>query len=87
MWRAPCRLDGQEGYVKLIGILLIAFGLFALVAGGIRYTDRDTVIDLGPITAQLEERKTFPLSPILGVASIAAGITLVVVGARTRARA
>ena len=73
--------------MKLIGILLIAFGLFALVAGGIKYTDRDTVIDLGPITAQVEERKTFPLSPILGVASIAAGIALVVVGARTRARA
>jgi hypothetical protein len=73
--------------VKLIGILLIAFGIFALVAGGIGYTDRDTIVDIGPIKAQVEERKTFPLSPIVGVASIAAGIALVVAGARTRIRA
>ena len=72
--------------MKLIGIVLIAFGIFALVAGGIRYTDRDTVVDLGPIEAQVEERETIPLSPILGVAAIAAGVALVVVGARTRTR-
>jgi uncharacterized membrane protein YidH (DUF202 family) len=76
-----------EEHVKLIGILLIAFGIFALVAGGIGYTDRDTVVDIGPLEAQVEERKTLPLSPILGVASIAAGVALVVVGARTRTRA
>lgn len=73
--------------MKLIGIVLIAFGLFALVAGGIGYTDRDTIVDIGPIEAQVEERKTFPLSPIVGIASIAAGIALVVVGARTATRA
>lgn len=73
--------------MKLIGILLIAFGIFALVAGGIGYTDRDTIVDIGPIKAQVEERKTFPLSPIVGVASIGAGIALVVAGARTRIRA
>jgi hypothetical protein len=73
--------------VKLIGIVLIAFGLFALVAGGIGYTDRDTIIDLGPIEAQTEERKSLPLSPIVGIASIAAGVAFVVVGAKNRTRA
>jgi hypothetical protein len=72
--------------VKLIGILLIAFGIFALVAGGITFIDRDTVVDLGPIEAQTEERETIPLSPIVGIASIAAGVALVVVGARSRSR-
>lgn len=73
--------------MKLIGIALIAFGIFALVAGGIGYTDRDTVVDAGPIQVQTEEQKSFPLSPIAGIAAIAAGIALVVAGARTRARA
>jgi uncharacterized membrane protein YidH (DUF202 family) len=77
---------GPEANVKLIGFILIAFGIFALVVGGIRYTDRDTIVDIGPIEAQTETQKTFPLSPIVGLASLAAGVALVVVGAKTRSR-
>ena len=72
--------------ITIIGILLIAFGLFALIEGGIRYTDRDTVVKIGPIEAQTEERKTLPLPPVLGAASIAAGVALVVAGSRRRTR-
>ena len=71
--------------MKLIGILLIVFGVVALVIGGISYIDRDTVADLGPINIQTEERETIPLPPIAGVAAIAGGIALVVVGSRARA--
>jgi hypothetical protein len=72
--------------VKLIGMILIGFGLFALVMGGISYIDRDKVVDLGPIEVQSEKRETIPLSPIVGIASLAGGIALVVAGARTRSR-
>jgi hypothetical protein len=72
--------------VKLIGFILIAFGIFALVMGGIRYTDRDKVLDIGPIEAQVEHHKTIPLSPIVGIAALAGGVALVVAGARTRSR-
>jgi hypothetical protein len=72
--------------VKLIGYLLIAFGIFALIAGGISWTDRDTVLDIGPLEAQVEERETIPLSPIVGIAALAGGIALVVAGAKTRTR-
>jgi uncharacterized membrane protein YidH (DUF202 family) len=72
--------------VKLIGYVLIAFGIFALVMGGISYTDRDKVLDIGPVEAQVEHRETIPLSPIVGIAALAGGIALVVVGARTRSR-
>jgi hypothetical protein len=73
--------------VKLIGFILIAFGIFALVMGGISYTDRDKVLDIGPVEAQVEHRETIPLSPIVGIAALAGGIALVVVGARSRTRA
>jgi hypothetical protein len=73
--------------VKLIGLLLIAFGIFALVMGGISYTDRDKVLDIGPVEVQSEERETIPLSPIVGIASLAGGIALVIAGAKTRSRA
>ncbi len=71
--------------MKLIGIVLIVFGIVALALGGITYTKRDKVLDIGPITATAEHEKTIPLSPILGIASLAGGVVLLVVGSRTRA--
>ena len=71
--------------MKLIGILLIVFGVVALAMGGFSYTKREKVLDIGPLQATTEEHKTIPLSPIVGLAAVAAGIALVVVGSKTRA--
>lgn len=71
--------------MKIIGILLIVFGIVALAAGGIEYTTREKVIDLGPIQATTEKRNTIPLSPIAGIAAVAAGVAIVVVGSRRHA--
>jgi uncharacterized membrane protein HdeD (DUF308 family) len=71
--------------VKLIGVLLIVFGIVALVLGGITYTKREKVLDIGPIKATAEHEKTIPLSPIVGIAALAGGIAMVVAGSRTRA--
>jgi len=73
-----------EATVKLIGVLLIVLGVVALALGGIRYTTREKVLDIGPIEATAEKHKEIPLSPIVGIASIAGGIALVVAGSRTR---
>ena len=70
--------------MKLIGILLIVFGVVALAVGGFSYTQREKVLDIGPLKATTETRKTIPLSPIAGIAAIAGGIALVTVGARNR---
>lgn len=64
------------------GIVLIALGVIALVYQGITYTTRETVIELGPLKAEVEKEKTVPLPPILGVLAVAGGVVLVVVGAR-----
>lgn len=72
--------------MKLIGYVLIAFGIFALVMGGISYTDRDKVLDIGPVEVQSEQRETIPLSPIVGIAALAGGVALVIAGAKTRSR-
>ena len=71
--------------MKLVGILLIVFGLAALAMGGFSYTKREKVLDLGPIEATAEKHKTVPLSPIVGLAAVAGGVALVVAGAKTRA--
>jgi hypothetical protein len=68
--------------VKLIGVLLIILGVVALALGGISYTKREKVVDIGPIHATAERQKTIPLSPIAGIAAVAGGIALVVVGSK-----
>jgi hypothetical protein len=66
----------------LIGIVLIALGVIALVYQGITYTTREKVVDLGPLKITAQKEKTIPLPPILGGLALAGGIVLVVVAAR-----
>jgi uncharacterized membrane protein HdeD (DUF308 family) len=68
--------------IKTIGIILIVLGIVALVFGGITYTKKEKVIDLGPIEATAEEKKTIPLPPILGAISLIGGIILLVAGSK-----
>ncbi len=70
--------------MKLIGIALIVVGIVALALGGIRYTTREKVLDLGPIEATTEKHHTIPLSPIVGIAAIVGGIAVLAAGTRTR---
>lgn len=69
----------------IVGIVLIVLGLAALVAGGVTYTTRETVIDVGPLQATADRERTFPLPPVAGFAAVGAGIALLVTGIRTRA--
>jgi hypothetical protein len=71
--------------VPLLAIVLIVLGVAALAYQGFTYTTRETVIDIGPIHATADREKTVPLPPILGITAIAAGVALLVVGARKRA--
>ena len=71
--------------IALTGIVLVVLGLAALVYGGINYTSRETVIDIGPIQATADRERRFPLPPVLGVVAVAGGIALLVAGSRKRA--
>ena len=68
--------------VKMIGIILIVLGIVALVFQGITYTTREKVLDLGPIEATKEEKKTIPLPPLLGGIALIGGIALLLAGNR-----
>ena len=79
------RTRANEGAMKpvaILGVLLIVFGLVALAYQGFTYTRREKVIDLGPIQATAERQRTVPLPPVVGIVAVAAGVALVVVGAR-----
>lgn len=68
----------------IVGVLLIVIGLASLALGGISYTKREKVIDLGPIEATSETRETIPLPPILGGLALAGGVALLIAGARKK---
>ena len=64
----------------LVGILLIILGVVGLAYPRISYTTREKVVDLGPIEATKETKKSIPLPPILGGLSLAGGVILLVAG-------
>jgi uncharacterized membrane protein HdeD (DUF308 family) len=66
--------------ITLVGILLILIGVVALAYQGLSYTTREKVIDIGPIEATKETRKTIPMPPVVGALALVGGIALVVVG-------
>jgi hypothetical protein len=68
--------------VKVIAVLLIVLGLVALAYGGITMTTRDKIVDLGPVEVTQEEQHRLPLPPIVGGVAVAAGIILLVAGAK-----
>ena len=67
---------------RAVGIVLIIIGIVALVWGGVFWTDRETVVDAGPIELSTEDREGFALPPVLGVIALVGGIVLVAIPGR-----
>jgi hypothetical protein len=40
------------------------------------------MIDVGPLQASVDKKKSVPLPPIVGAAALAVGVVMVIVGAR-----
>jgi hypothetical protein len=70
---------------RVVGTILVAIGIVALVWGGISWTREKTVLDVGPFKATTETRERIPLPPVLGGVALVAGIVLLVIPARRRA--
>jgi hypothetical protein len=69
----------------IAGIVLVVLGVVALIYGGITYTSRETVVDIGPIHATANRERTLPLPPIAGIVAIAGGVALLVTANRKHA--
>lgn len=70
--------------MRVLGIVLIVLGIIGLVWGGITYTRRRDTVSVGPISATVQQRETFPISPVAGGIALVAGIALLVAGGRRR---
>jgi hypothetical protein len=72
--------------ILLVGIVLVVIGVVSFVYQGITYTTREKVLQIGPLEATKKTEKTIPLPPLLGGASLAAGIVLIIIGAKRKPR-
>jgi hypothetical protein len=66
--------------LTLIGMILIVLGAVGLIYGGITYTSKKDVVDIGALKIQVDQKEHIPLSPIFG--AVAVGVELVIVGRR-----
>jgi hypothetical protein len=71
--------------MRVFGFVLIVVGLIGLIYGGVTWTQREKVLDLGPVEVTRQERESIPLPPIAGGVCLVAGVLLVLADGRRRA--
>ncbi len=70
--------------ISMVGILFVVLGALALAYQGFNYTQREKVLDVGPIHATVDDQKHISVPPILGGLVLLAGVGLLVAGARQK---
>jgi hypothetical protein len=70
----------RSSAITLVGVALIVLSIVAFAYRGIPYTSREKVIDIGPLKASVDTRKTIPMSPLLIGLALVSGAALVAVG-------
>ena len=66
----------------VVGLVLIVLGVLGLALGGFSFTQKEKVLDVGPIEATAEDKETVPVPPVVSVLAIVGGVVLLAVGAR-----
>ena len=70
--------------VKMLGIALLVAGVLGLVYGGFSYTKDTTAVKLGPLELTVKEKQNVNIPLWAGIASIAVGGILLVMGGKGR---
>lgn len=68
--------------IALAGIALILFGVIGFAVGHIGITTKETVLDIGPLEVNKEEKHGFAIPDVAAGLALAAGLVLVVAGSR-----
>ena len=68
--------------IKILGIVLIAGGILALVYGGFTYTKETQEAKIGPITLSVTDKETVNVPIWAGVGAIVIGGLILVFGGR-----
>jgi hypothetical protein len=68
----------------IIGVVLVVLGIIGFATGGISFTHKKKVADLGSVQISRTTQDTLPLSPIFSTVSLVVGLGLIVAGARLK---
>ena len=71
---------GEEVAVKMIGIVVLAAGILALVFGGFSYTRQTHDVKMGPVEFSVRENREVPVPVWAGVVLAVVGGGLLLVG-------
>ena len=64
--------------MKLIAMVLIIVGIIGLAYGGVRWTQRDTIVDVGPVEITQDKTRSVPLPPVAGAVCLVVGLVMMV---------
>ena len=70
--------------LKMLGIVFVVAGVLGLAYGGFSYTKNTTALKLGPIELTVNEKQTINVPLWAGIASIAIGGALLLMGGKGR---
>ena len=62
--------------MKALALALIIVGIIGLAYGGVTWTKREKVVDLGPLQVTHDKHESLPVPPIVGGICLVGGIAL-----------
>jgi hypothetical protein len=65
-----------------IGLVLVVLGIAGLIVENVTYTETKQVLDLGPLQLTSEEQHKLPIPTIAGIATIIAGLGMILASRR-----
>src|SRR5262249_2868478 len=79
--RTPTALTGSPmRALVVIGVVLVPFGICALVFGGVTSLTTEWALDAGPFHVDVQKPHTIVFNPIVGIVASAAGAVMIVAG-------
>jgi hypothetical protein len=66
--------------LAIVGLALLGLGITGLLLGRFSYTTQKNVIDVGPITASVDEKHNVDIPDIAGIGAVLAGTMLIYLG-------
>jgi uncharacterized membrane protein len=68
----------------IVGVILVILGVAILVVGGFNYTTTRTAAKIGPVGITTQEKRTVPVSPVVGGVLVVGGARLLFASRRLR---
>jgi hypothetical protein len=68
--------------MRVVALILLVLGVLALAYGGFTYTKETSKAQIGPLELTVKDRETVNIPVWAGVAAVAAGGGLLLLGAR-----